>query len=209
MSERFYENLCGKLGSDAIKKIERARIGIAGAGGLGSNCAANLVRVGAKCLTIVDFDKVEPSNLDRQFYFLDQVGMLKVEALRMNLLRINPALELKTINKKIGKDDVKDLFRDCDIVAECLDIADAKRMLVEELMRLNKFIVSASGLGGVGASDEIKTHTLKKNLIIIGDLTSDISCKPALAPRVNVAAAKQADAILYHLLAGYGGFQKK
>lgn len=208
-SKLFHEDLLKKLGAEAIEKVEKAHIGIAGAGGLGSNCAANLVRVGVRRLTIVDFDKIEPSNLDRQFYFSDQIGMVKIEALKVNLLRINPALELTMINKRITKNDLKELFCDCDIVAECLDLADTKRMLVEELMKLNKFIVSASGLGGVGASDEIKTHIIKKNLIMIGDLTSDISCKPALAPRVSVAAAKQADAILHHILTGSAGLSRK
>ncbi len=196
----FRANLINKLGSENFGKIQDTTVGIAGAGGLGSNCALNLVRAGVKKFIIIDFDRVEPSNLDRQFYFLDQVGMVKVEALKNNLLRINPDLELTLISKKVAKDNVEELFHGCDIVAECLDMAESKRMLVEELMKMGKFIVSASGLGGIGSSDEIKTHVIKKNLIMIGDLKSDICNKPALSPRVNVAAAKQADAILERIL---------
>ncbi len=192
----FIKNLIKKIGEASFAKIQKVRIGLAGAGGLGSNCASNLVRVGFKRLTIVDFDIIDPSNLDRQFYFKDQVGMVKVEALQANLLKINPDLELKMINEKIDEKNIKRLFNDCDVVAECLDKAESKKMLVSELLPLGKFIVSASGLGGIGSSDDIKVHRIKKNLVVIGDLRSDIAQTPALSPRVNIAAAKQADVIL-------------
>jgi len=194
--DSFQDNLIKKIGRANLKKIQTARIGLAGAGGLGSNCALNLVRVGFRRLTIVDFDKVAPANLDRQFYFLDQDGLDKVEALGANLLRINPEIELKLINKKIDKANVKDFFGDCDAVVECLDQADYKSMLVEELLGLGKFTVAVSGVGGIGSSDEIKVHRIKERFVMVGDLKSDIIDKPALSPRVNIAAAKQADLVL-------------
>ncbi len=196
MIDKFRSNLVKKLGANGLKKIETARVGIAGAGGLGSNCAASLARTGFKKLTIVDFDIIDPSNLDRQFYFKDQVGMKKVDALKINLLRINPGLELKMINKRINSKNAQKLFRDCDIVVECFDRAEYKSMFIGELIGTGKFIVSASGLGGVGLSDQIKVHRIKNNLVVVGDLKSDISMLPALSPRVNVAAAKQADVVL-------------
>lgn len=199
-SDKFYENLIGKTGKENFKKIQSSRIGIAGAGGLGSNCALNLIRAGFGKLTIADFDVVEAANLDRQFYFLDQVGMDKVEALKTNLLRINPLLELKIVKEKITPGNIKKIFEGCDIIAECLDIAESKSMLVEELLCTGKFIVAASGLGGIGSSDDIKVHRVKDNLVMVGDLRSDISKKPALSPRVNIAAAKQADVILEYVL---------
>ncbi len=192
----FYENLIKKIGKDNFKKIQSAKIGLAGLGGLGSNCALNLVRVGFKKLTIVDFDKVETSNLDRQFYFLDQVGMDKVDALKANLIKINPDLELRVVNKKIVRANVGELFGDCSVIVECLDQPDYKSMLVETLLGLGKFVVAASGVGGIGLSDDIKVHRIKNRLVIVGDLKSDISEKPALSPRVNIAAAKQADLVL-------------
>jgi sulfur carrier protein ThiS adenylyltransferase len=194
------EDLIEKLGADNYKLIREAKIGIAGAGGLGSNCAASLARTGFRKITIVDFDTVSSSNLDRQFYFLDQVGMDKVEALRINLLRINPDLELNMIKKRIETPDVADIFSGCDIVAECLDSAECKSMLTAELMRIGKFVVAISGLGGVGKSDDIKIHRVKERLVMIGDLKSDICGSPALAPRVNIAAAKQADVILEYVI---------
>ena len=196
----FYKNLIKKLGKENFEKVQKARIGLAGLGGLGSNCALSLVRVGFTKFTIVDFDIIDHSNLDRQFFFLDQVGEDKIKALETNLRKVNPAVDIKSAKKRIEKEDVASLFGDCDAVAECFDRAECKRMLVEELLRLGKFVVSASGLGGIGSSDEIKVHRIKKNLVMIGDLKSDISSKPALSPRVNIAAAKQADVILEYVI---------
>jgi len=196
MMDLFRQDLVKKLGESRLAKIEKARIGIAGAGGLGSNCAACLVRVGFRNFTIADFDAVDPSNLDRQFYFEDQVGMKKVDALRANLLRINPKLELLLCPVRLEPRNIVQVFCDCDVVVECLDQAEAKSMLVGGLLASAKFIVSASGLGGVGSSDDLRVHRLKPNLVLIGDLTSDIEKAPALAPRVNIAAAKQADVVL-------------
>ena len=194
--ESFQEDIIKKIGKENFIKVQSAKVGLAGAGGLGSNCALNLVRVGFRRLTIVDFDVVVPSNLDRQFYFLDQIGIKKTEALKTNLLRVNPGLELTLIDKRIKQGNIKELFGACDIVIECLDQAESKSMLVEELLNLGKFVVAVSGVGGIGSSDDIKVHRIRKNLAIVGDLKSDINQKPALSPRVNIAAAKQADLVL-------------
>jgi len=200
MMNIFNENIIKKVGEDNFRKIRSARIGIAGSGGLGSNLALNLVRVGFNKITVVDHDRIEPANLDRQFFFLDQVGMDKVEALKINLCRINPELEITAVVGKVEKANIKKLFGDCDCVAECLDSAEGKSMLVGELLKLGKFTVTVSGLGGIGSSDDIKIHRMKDNLVMIGDLKSDISSRPALSPRVNVAAAKQADVILEYVI---------
>jgi len=196
MMDAFRKGLLTKLGEAKLAKIEKARIGIAGAGGLGSNCAACLARVGFRNFTIADFDVVDAANLDRQFYFEDQVGMKKVEALKTNLLRINPGLALQMLPVKLAPESISEIFRDCEVVVECLDRAEAKQMLVSGLLPTGKLIVSASGLGGIGSSDEMKIRKLKPNLILIGDLSSDIENAPALAPRVSIAAAKQADVVL-------------
>lgn len=205
--ESFHEDLAKKLGSGNLRRIESVKIGIAGAGGLGSNCAASLVRSGFRNLKIVDFDRIQPSNLDRQFYFEDQVGRSKVEALKENLERIRPGIEIEAVYLKIEKGDAERLFKDCDIVAECFDRAEYKTMIISELLAMGKFIVSASGLGGVGRSDEIKVHRMKSNLVVIGDLETDTETSPALSPRVAITAAKQADEILLNVI--NGNFQVK
>lgn len=196
MLDAFRQDLIKKLGATKLAKIEKAKIGIAGAGGLGSNCAACLVRVGFRHFTIADFDVVDASNLDRQFYFEDQVGMKKTEALRTNLLRINPGLELQMLFLKLTPANLREIFCDCDVVVECLDRAEAKSMLVSGILPTGKLIVSVSGLGGYGSSDDLKVRRLKSSVILIGDLASDIEKAPALSPRVSIAAAKQADVVL-------------
>ena len=195
----FYKNLINKLGEDNFNKIQNTRVGIAGLGGLGSNLAQSLVRAGFAKFTIVDFDVIDYSNLDRQFYFSDQIGSDKVSALEASLRRINPDIDIKAIKTKIDKHNVEDLFKDCVIVAECFDRAENKSMLVAELLKMGKFTVSVSGVGGIGSSDDIKVNRLKKNFVLIGDLKSDISSRPAISPRVNIAAAKQADVILEYV----------
>jgi sulfur carrier protein ThiS adenylyltransferase len=196
MADSLRDDLLKKLGARKLSKIEQTVIGLAGVGGLGSNCAMNLVRSGFRRLVIVDFDVVELINLDRQFYFADQVGMIKVEALSVNLKRIAPDIEIIAINKKIQEEDVVHLFSGCDAVVECLDRAESKRMIVSMLLPTKRFIVSASGLGGFGHSDDIKATKLKHNLVLVGDYKSDIANSPALSPRVSIAAAKQADVVL-------------
>lgn len=172
---------------------------------MGSNCAFNLVRTGVRKLKIVDFDVVEHRNLNRQFYFLDQVGMMKVEALKINLLRISPDIELETSTEKIENGNIIEIFRDCDIVVEAFDKARYKSMLVTKLLPIKKLVVSASGLAGVGRNDDIQVHRIKENFVLIGDLTTGVESAPPLSPRVNIAAAKQADVVLEYLM----GFDAK
>jgi sulfur carrier protein ThiS adenylyltransferase len=200
----FEKTIADRIGSESLNKIQAIKIGIAGAGGLGSNCAFNLTRVGFKKFKIIDFDAVDHSNLNRQFYFTDQIGMKKVEALKINLERINPDMEIEACAERIEKDDVRGFFEDCDVIVEAFDRAEYKSMIVSQLLDTGKLIVAASGLAGFGKSDEIRVHDVKKNLKIIGDLRSDISNDPPMSPRVNVAAAKQADVILDHVLRDTG-----
>ncbi len=197
----FEKSLLKYFSQEDLKKIQSAKVGIAGLGGLGSNCAHILVRCGVKNLTLVDFDRVEPANLNRQFYFLEQVNQPKTEALKANLLKINPGLKITAYSQRLEKNNILAIFKDCLIVVEALDQAEYKKILVEVLLNSPKFIVSATGLAGYGKSDEIKIHRLKKNFFLVGDLKSEASPNlPPLAPRVNIAAAKQADLVLEYII---------
>ncbi|MBU1043402.1 MAG: sulfur carrier protein ThiS adenylyltransferase ThiF [Candidatus Omnitrophica bacterium] len=196
----FEKDLCEQFGKDNFAKIQKIKIGIAGLGGLGSNCAMNLVRSGFKNFKLIDFDKVEVSNLNRQFYFAEQVDMFKIEALSINLKRINCDVQLETGCIKIEQANVKELFFDCDIVVEALDRAEDKSMLVASILPLEKLIVGASGIAGIGNSDMIAIHWMKKNLVIVGDLRSDVNRSYPISPKVNIAAAKQADIILEYVI---------
>ena len=117
----FEKGLAGYIGEEWLLKLQRVKIGIGGAGGLGSNCAFNLVRSGFKRLKVVDFDVVEPSNLNRQLFFLDQLGVPKVKALETNLRRINPDIDVKSVQGMVTKKNVSGLFADCDVVVEAFD----------------------------------------------------------------------------------------
>lgn len=202
MPENSFEKaLVTKLGEKRLEKIEKVKIGIAGAGGIGSNCAQYLARCGFKHFLIVDFDLVETSNLNRQFYFLNQVGKPKVEALKENLLAINPDIKSEILCIKITQANVSKLFRDCEIIVEAFDCPQAKKMLVEEYLSSQKLLIGVSGIAGWGNSNQIKVHKIKEKFYVVGDLSSESTEEtPPLAPGVNIAAAKQADVILNYVL---------
>jgi len=197
---KFEEAIRTCLGDEAFGKVQRAKVGIAGLGGLGSNCAVNLVRAGFRKIKIADFDSIDHTNLNRQFYFLDQVGLPKTKALKVNLERINPELQIEVFQGRIEKDNILELFADCDVIVEAFDKAEYKSMLVEMMAPTGKMIVLASGLAGIGNSDEIKVHKVRENLVIVGDLLSDVADSFPISPRVNVAAAKQADVVLEYVV---------
>ena len=187
------------LTAEEKTRLEQAMVGIAGAGGLGSNVAAHLVRAGVRRLVIADFDVVSPSNLNRQFFFRDQVGRRKVEALAENLRRIEPDLELTLHDVRLDAANLPPLFGACDVVVEAFDNVDSKAALLSALR--DRPIVSASGLAGWGRSNAMKILRLGTNLVLVGDCASDV--RAGLAPqsaRVGIAAAMQANAVLAILL---------
>ena len=197
----FEQGVARYIGAENLRRLQAMKIGIAGAGGLGSNCAQLLVRSGFRRFLLVDFDRVEPSNLNRQFFFPPQVGMPKVEALRDNLLSINPDLELEVRVVRAAPATVCDMFLSCDAVVECFDDPEAKKMLVEVMLTLGKFVVAASGIAGCGDADAVATHRLGERFYVVGDMTTEACDEtPPLAPRVALAAAKQADIVLEHFL---------
>lgn len=191
------------LGVRRLQKIQAVKVGIAGLGGLGSNCAVNLVRTGFKRLVLVDFDRVEPSNLNRQFYFADQVGLTKVAALESNLLRINPELDLTGLAQRVAAENLDALFGDCDVVVEAFDNPECKQLLVEHFWNSGKLVVTASGMAGWADADKMVTRRIKPTVYLIGDLVSEVAeNQPPLSPRVNIAAAKEANVILNWVLEG-------
>ncbi|MCL5105400.1 MAG: sulfur carrier protein ThiS adenylyltransferase ThiF [Armatimonadetes bacterium] len=197
----FEQALSRYLNQEQLDRIRSVKVGIAGAGGLGSNCATALVRTGFRNIRIADFDVVDHSNLNRQFYFMHQAGRTKVEALRENLVLINPAANIEIASVKLEADNVAELFADCDVVVEAFDRAEYKKLIVETYLGSGKLLVAASGLAGWGNSDRIKVHRVKDNFYLIGDLATGIGPDtPPLAPCVFIAAAKQADVVLSYAL---------
>lgn len=183
-------------------KVKQAKVGIAGLGGLGSSIAIALARLGVGNLVLVDFDVVEPSNLNRQQYFVQQIGIAKTDAIKEILNQINPYINIITHKEFINSDNVHTLFEDVDILVEAFDKPEFKSMLINTFLEKypERYMVSASGLAGYDDADKIKTKKLG-HLFLIGDGVS--AAEPGrglMAPRVGVASHLQANKVLEIIL---------
>lgn len=196
--EEIREALVIRHGEENQRKIENARVAIAGLGGLGSNIAFHLARLGVGHLHIIDFDVVDITNLNRQQYFIKHIGMNKTDALFEELQEINPYIEIKKDCIKITEENIKELFAEDDIICEAFDLAEAKAMLINGIFEnyAGKMVVSGSGMAGFGRSNEITTRRITKNLYVCGDTYSDINDGYGLiAPRVAICAAHEANMV--------------
>ena len=185
------------------QKLKRAAVGIAGLGGLGSPVAIALARSGIGRLVLVDFDVVEPSNLNRQQYFMDQLGLPKTVALRETLSRINPYVEVECHILRLTAERVPEIFGAVDVLVEAFDDPAAKAMLTETFLTRcpGRPLVAASGVAGHGPANSITTRRMLQQLYLIGDGQSAAAPGQGLmAPRVGVAAHHQANAVLRLLL---------
>ena len=165
--EEWNKALCERHGEDVQKKVSAATVAICGLGGLGSNVAISLARAGVGKLILIDFDKVDISNLHRQQYNVSQLGMYKTNAIKQTLSEIAPYCKIVTHTKKITEDNLS-LIADCDIVCECFDNAECKSMLVNGVAEQypDKYIISASGMSGLHTGNIIQTKRLGKKLIL-------------------------------------------
>jgi len=168
---------------------------VAGAGGLGSNVCVMLARAGIGHITVIDFDCIEASNLNRQQYFIDQIGTAKVIALRENLLRINPELQITTIEEKLTASNCAELVpENTDLIFECFDSAEAKAMLTSFALseRSNIPTIAVSGVAGLGPCKDITTNKGPGNLYIVGDGTSEMNAETGtISSRVSQVSAIQ------------------
>jgi sulfur carrier protein ThiS adenylyltransferase len=183
--------------------VHGATIGIAGVGGLGSAIAVALARSGIGRLVLADFDVVEPSNLNRQQYFIDQIGMPKVDALKANLARINPNVQTALFHGRLDRDNIPQVFAPVDILVEAFDAPDQKALLVGAFRKHypDRPLVAGSGMAGYGRANSVITRRGGKNFYICGDGESAAAAWNGLmAPRVGVAAHHQANAVLRLLL---------
>lgn len=165
-------------------------IGIAGAGGIGSNVAMLLVRSGARKIAAADFDTVEPSNLNRQFYFSDQIGRPKTEALAENLKRINPDISFTGIRKRISPENIETLLGECDLLFEAVDLAETKGMIVEKWLSAypERPIIACSGIAGAEGFGEIVV-VRSGRLSVVGDQRSELELGTLAAKVTAVASA--------------------
>ena len=184
------------------EKLQKSSVGIAGLGGLGSNAAISLARAGVGRLVLVDFDKIEESNLTRQYYFLKQIGQLKTKAMKENIKKINPNIKVDTFNQKLKKGSMEKPFYDVDVVIEALDHAKTKAEFIEEIMLKlpEKPIVAASGVTGYGKSDRILTKNFKKLNVVYDEEALSSDDDVLLAPRVSLIANWEANIAIEILL---------
>lgn len=200
----MYNTLVERHGEDLQKKISSAKVAVCGLGGLGSNIAIALARAGVGQLHIIDFDRVDISNLNRQQYFAEQVGLYKTEALSENLHRIAPYCKITKNCIKLDENNILSILKDDDIICEAFDVAEEKAILVNCILENfpEKFIVGGSGMAGLGSANTIKTRKIMKNFYLCGDGESDVSDGMGLySSRVMVCAGHQANMIL-RIIAG-------
>lgn len=185
------------------EKLRTARAAIAGLGGLGSNIAVMLARSGVGHLFLVDFDRVDVTNLNRQAYRIPHLGMYKTDALREILLEINPYMEIETCCAKVTAENAAELFGSWPIVCEAFDQPENKAMLITTLLAecTALYLVSGNGMAGYGSCNEIQTRQKMRRLFVCGDEKTDIGDGIGLmAPRVAVCAGHQANQVLRLIL---------
>ena len=196
--------LIARHGIELHSRFSAATVAVCGLGGLGSNIAVALARAGIGKLLLIDFDRVDITNLHRQQYKADQIGRDKTEALAENLSEIAPYTDVEPVTVKITEENLTDLLKDADIVCEAFDRAEAKAMLVNGVLEKlpGCYLVAASGMAGMGTPNAIKTRKIMKRFYLCGDEVSDAADTIGLvAPRVMLCAAQQAQTVL-RILAG-------
>lgn len=194
--EEFEKIMIERHTKPVYEKLKKASVAIAGLGGLGSNIAVSLARAGVGTLFLVDFDRVELSNLNRQQYTINDIGRYKTEALTDLLLNINPYLNIKYETKLITEDNAAATFAPYGIVCEAFDRADMKALLINALLENDpdKIIISGSGMAGTLSSNTIRTRRAFDGLYICGDGVTDIAdANGLMAPRVAICANHQAN----------------
>ncbi len=178
------------------ERVRCARVGVAGLGGLGSAAALALARVGVGELILTDFDVVEPSNLNRQHYRVEDIGLAKTEAMVRQLASVNPCVRVVTHRVVLNEHNLGEVFEGVDVLLECLDRAEAKAMLIRGAAEAlpDVYLIGASGVAGYGDSNRIQTLRLGDRVFMVGDLVS--AAEPGrglMAPRVGIAALHQAN----------------
>ena len=202
--EVMREALNIRHGEDLQNKISAARVAVCGLGGLGSNIAIALARAGVGHLHLIDFDRVDLTNLNRQQYAVGQLGQYKTDALRETLSLVSPYCNVTCDTIKVTEETLPDLLKTEDYICEAFDRAEAKAMLVSGVLEHfpEKYLVAGSGLAGLGSANTIQTRRVSQRFYLCGDGTSDSSVGLGLvASRVLVCAAHEANMIL-RLIAG-------
>jgi sulfur carrier protein ThiS adenylyltransferase len=197
--EEWSKALCERHGEELQKKFSTATVAVCGLGGLGSNIAISLARAGIGKLILIDFDRVDITNLHRQQYKANQIGMNKTDALRDNLLEIAPYVAIETHTERVAEENVAHLLQGADIICEAFDVAECKAMLTNLVLETmpDKYLVAASGMAGMCSANTIQTRRVSKRFYLCGDERSDVQSEGSLiSSRVMLCAAHQAHTVL-------------
>ena len=201
--DEFLRALEAKQGKERQEKLTAATVAVCGLGGLGSNIAISLARAGVGRLILLDFDRVDITNLHRQQYLADQIGCYKTEALSENLRAIAPYVELVTHTVRITEDNFEVLLGEADVICEAFDRPEAKAMLVNGVLERfpEKYLVAASGMAGFASVNRITTRRVMKRFYLCGDETADVDDDIGLvSSRVLTCAAHQAHMVIRLLI---------
>lgn len=197
--DEWNKALCERHGEELQQKFSSAIVAICGLGGLGSNIAFSLARAGIGKLILIDFDKVDITNLHRQQYKASQIGMNKTDALSENLKEIAPYIGIESHTVRITEDNAAELLQSVDIICEAFDDAECKAMLTNLVLEEmpDKYLVAASGMAGFGSANSIKTRKITSKFYLCGDEESDVQSEGSLvSSRVMLCAAHQAHTVL-------------
>ena len=197
--EALEQALRERQGAELAARFSAAAVAVCGLGGLGSHIAGFLARAGVGRLILIDFDRVDLTNLHRQQYKASQVGRYKTEALAENLREAAPYLSLELRTVRLTAENVPSLLEGADVICEALDEAAAKAMLINTVLEQlpEKYLVAASGMAGLGSANTIHTRRLTGRFYLCGDGVSDVADGIGLvAPRVALCAAHQAHMVL-------------
>ena len=205
-SEQEIERVfCERNGENIHKILKTSTVAIAGLGGLGSNVAFALTRAGVGGLKLVDFDRVDLSNLNRQQYGIRHLGRYKTEALTEELLEVNPYLRIEYCTVRVDENNIAELFGGFSVLCEAFDVPETKAMLVNLALEIlpDTIVVSATGMAGYGTANAIETVKITDRFYLCGDRVSEL--RPGsgvMAPRVMVCASHEAHMII-RILLGY------
>ena len=197
--EEWNNALEERHGKELHRAFSSATVAVCGLGGLGSNIAIALARAGVGRLILIDFDRVDITNLHRQQYKAEQIGMYKTVALAENLKEIAPYISLEIHTERITEDNAVTLLQDADIICEAFDDAECKAMLTNTVLTemRDKYLVAASGMAGLYDANRIKTRKVTSKFYLCGDEKSDVADGIGLvSSRVMICAAHQAHTVL-------------
>lgn len=193
--KEWKEALAKRQGRALLEGFQKASVAVCGLGGLGSCIALCLARAGIGRLILIDYDRVELSNLHRQQYKPGQIGLLKTEALAENLKEINPYIRLETVTERITEENFSEILKNAQIICEAFDDPEAKAMLVNGVLEKmpEKYLIAASGMAGMDSANSICTKKVMGHFYLCGDGKSEVKESMGLtAARVMVCAAHQA-----------------